>query len=212
MNKITLGIQKVNDITAQMVKEIRDRTGAPFIDCKKALEEVGGDYDKAIDILRIKGLAKAAKKLGRETPEGVVASYIHAGGKIGVMVEVNCETDFVARNDEFQSFAKEIAMQIAAANPAYISKEDVPESVLLKEKEVMRAQVIDSGKPEKIADKIVEGKITKYYEENCLLEQTYIRDPKIKISDLLSSLIAKIGENLVVRRFVRYQLGEAIDE
>ncbi|MDA2918152.1 translation elongation factor Ts [Desulfobacterota bacterium AH_259_B03_O07] len=195
-----------------MVKEIRDSTGAPFIDCKKALEEVGGDYDKAIDILRIKGLAKAAKKVGRETPEGVVTSYIHAGGKIGVMVEVNCETDFVGRNKEFQDFAKEIAMQIAAANPIYISIEDVPESVLLREKEVMKAQVIDSGKPDNIADKIVEGKVTKYLEENCLLEQTYIRDPKIRISDLLSSLIAKIGENIVIMRFVRYQLGEPIDE
>jgi len=202
----------VSEITALMVKEIRDSTGAPFIDCKKALEEVGGDYDKAIDILRIKGLAKAAKKVGRETPEGVVTSYIHAGGKIGVMVEVNCETDFVGRNKEFQDFAKEIAMQIAAANPIYISIEDVPESVLLREKEVMKAQVIDSGKPDNIADKIVEGKVTKYLEENCLLEQTYIRDSKIRISDLLSSLIAKIGENIVIMRFVRYQLGEPIDE
>jgi len=202
----------VSEITALMVKEIRDRTGAPFIDCKKALEEVGGDYEKATDILRIKGLAKAAKKVGRETPEGVVSTYIHAGGRIGVMVEVNCETDFVARNEEFQAFAKEIAMQIAAANPIYISIEDVPESVLLKEKEVIKSQVIDSGKPENMADKIVEGKITKYFEENCLLEQTYIRDPKIRISALLSSLISKIGENIVIRRFVRYQLGEPIDE
>ncbi len=202
----------MSEITALMVREIRDSTGAPFIDCKKALEEVGGDYDKAIDILRIKGLAKAAKKVGRETPEGVVTSYIHAGGKIGVMVEVNCETDFVGRNKEFQDFAKEIAMQIAAANPIYISIEDVPESVLLREKEVMKAQVIDSGKPDNIVDKIVEGKVTKYFEENCLLEQTYIRDPKIRISGLLSSLIAKIGENIVIRRFVRYQLGEPIDE
>jgi len=202
----------VTEITALMVKDIRDRTGAPFIDCKKALEEVGGDYEKAIDILRIKGLAKAAKKVGRETPEGVVSSYIHAGGKIGVMVEVNCETDFVARNEEFQAFAKEISMQIAAANPTYISIDDVPEAVLLKEKEVMEAQVIDSGKPENIADKIVEGKIAKYLEENCLLEQIYIRDPKIKMSDLLGSLISKIGENIVIRRFVRYQLGEPYDE
>ena len=202
----------MSEITALMVREIRDSTGAPFIDCKKALEEVGGDYDKAIDILRIKGLAKAAKKVGRETPEGVVTSYIHAGGKIGVMVEVNCETDFVGRNKEFQDFAKEIAMQIAAANPIYISIEDVPESVLLREKEVMKAQVIDSGKPDNIVDKIVEGKVTKYFEENCLLEQTYIRDPKIRISGLLSSLIAKIGENIAIRRFVRYQLGEPIDE
>lgn len=198
----------MSEVTAQMVKELRDRTGAPFLDCKKALEEVGGDFDKAADILRIKGLTKAAKKVGRETPEGVITSYIHAGGKIGVMVEVNCETDFVARNEEFQRFAKEIAMQIAAANPGFISREDVPESVLTKEKDLMKAQVIESGKPENIADKIVQGKIEKFYEETCLLEQAYIRDPKIRISDLLSFLIAKLGENVVVRRFVRYQLGE----
>jgi elongation factor Ts len=202
----------MSDITAQMVKEIRDRTGAPFIDCKKALEEVNGDYERAIDILRIKGLAKAAKKMGRETPEGIVASYIHAGGKIGVMAEINCETDFVARNEEFQNFAKEIAMQVAASNPSYISREDVPEAVLLREKELIRAQVIDSGKSGNVAEKIVEGKIVKYFEENCLLDQTYIRDPKIKISDLLKSLVAKVGENIVIRRFIRYQLGEPIDD
>ena len=202
----------MSDITAQMVKDIRDRTGAPFIDCKKALEEVNGDYERAIDILRIKGLAKAAKKMGRETPEGIITSYIHAGGKIGVMAEINCETDFVARNEEFQSFAKEIAMQVAAANPSYISREDVPETVLLREKEVIKGQVLDSGKSGNVADKIVEGKIVKYFEENCLLDQTYIRDPKIKISDLLKSLVAKVGENIVIRRFVRYQLGEPIDD
>jgi len=202
----------MSDITAQMVREIRDRTGAPFIDCKKALEEVNGDYERAIDILRIKGLAKAAKKMGRETPEGIVASYIHAGGKIGVMAEINCETDFVARNEEFQNFAKEIAMQVAASNPSYISREDVPEAVLLREKELIRAQVIDSGKSGNVAEKIVEGKIVKYFEENCLLDQTYIRDPKIKISDLLKSLVAKVGENIVIRRFIRYQLGEPIDD
>lgn len=202
----------MSDITAQMVKEIRDRTGAPFIDCKKALEEVNGDYERAIDILRIKGLAKAAKKMGRETPEGIVTSYIHAGGKIGVMAEVNCETDFVARNPEFQNFAKEIAMQVAAANPSCVSREEVPEAVLLREKEVIKAQVLDSGKTGDVADKIVEGKIVKYYEENCLLDQTYIRDPKIKISDLLKSLVAKFGENIVIRRFIRYQLGEPIDD
>ncbi len=202
----------MSDITAQMVKEIRDRTGAPFIDCKKALEEVNGDYEKAIDILRIKGLAKAAKKMGRETPEGIVTSYIHAGGKIGVMAEINCETDFVARNDEFQNFAREIAMQVAAANPIYVAREDVPEGVLIREKELIKAQVLDSGKTGNVADKIVEGKIVKYFEENCLLDQTYIRDPKIKISDLLKSLVAKVGENIVIRRFIRYQLGEPIDD
>lgn len=199
------------DITAQMVKEIRDRTGAPFIDCKKALEEVSGDFDKAIEILKIKGVAKAAKKVGRETPEGVITSYIHAGGKIGVLLEINCETDFVARNDEFQAFAKEVAMQIAAGNPRYISREYIPEDELAKEKEIMKAQVIESGKPANIADKIAEGKIEKFYEEVCLVDQVYIRDTKLKINDLLQALIAKIGENIKIRRFVRFQLGEPLD-
>jgi len=177
---------------------------------KKALEEVAGDFDKAIEILKIKGVAKAAKKVGRETPEGTITSYIHAGGKIGVMVEVNCETDFVARNEEFQSFAKEVAMQIAAGNPAYVDRESIPAEELEKEKEIMKAQVIESGKPDNIADKIVEGKIEKYYEEVCLLEQTYIRDSKVKINDLLQTLIGKIGENIKIRRFVRFQLGEPL--
>lgn len=199
------------DITAQMVKEIRDRTGAPFIDCKKALEEVAGDFDKAIEILKIKGVAKAAKKVGRETPEGTITSYIHAGGKIGVLVEINCETDFVARNEEFQAFAKEVAMQIAAGNPRFVSREFIPDEELAKEKEIMKAQVIESGKPANIADKIAEGKIEKFYEEVCLLDQVYIRDTKLKINDLLQALIAKIGENIKVRRFVRFQLGEPLD-
>ncbi len=199
------------DITAQMVKEIRDRTGAPFIDCKKALEEVSGDFDKAIEILKIKGVAKASKKVGRETPEGTITSYIHAGGKIGVMVEVNCETDFVARNEEFQTFAKEVAMQIAAGNPLYVGRESIPAEVIEKEKEIMKAQVIESGKPANMADKIVEGKIEKYFEEVCLLEQTYIRDSKVKINDLLQALIGKIGENIKIRRFVRFQLGEPLE-
>ena len=199
------------EITAQMVKELRDSTGAPFIDCKKALEEVSGDMDKALDILKIRGVAKASKKVGRVTPEGTVMSYIHAGGKIGVMVEVNCETDFVARNEEFQEFAREVAMQIAAANPLYVSEEDIPEEELEKEKEVMRAQVLESGKPAEIAEKMVEGKIKKYFEEVCLLNQTYIRDTKLKIDDLLQALIAKIGENIQVRRFTRFQLGEPLD-
>ncbi len=199
------------DITAQMVKDIRDRTGAPFIDCKKALEEVEGNYEKAIDILKIKGVAKASKKVGRETPEGTITSYIHAGGKIGVMVEINCETDFVARNEEFQAFTKEVAMQIAAANPRYISRDEIPQDELEKEKEVMKAQVIESGKPKEIADKIVQGKIDKFYEEVCLLNQTHIRDSKVKINDLLQVLIAKIGENVQIRRFTRYQLGEPLD-
>ena len=199
------------EITAQMVKELRDSTGAPFIDCKKALEEVSGDMEKALDILKIRGVAKASKKVGRDTPEGTVMSYIHAGGKIGVMVEINCETDFVARNEEFQEFAREVAMQIAAANPLYVSEEDIPEEELEKEKEVMRAQVLESGKPADIAEKMVEGKIKKYFEEVCLLNQTYIRDTKLKIDDILQALIAKIGENIKVRRFIRFQLGEPLD-
>ena len=201
----------MSNISASEVKDLRDQTGASFIDCKNALEESDGNFDKALEILKIKGVAKASKKVGRETPEGTIASYIHAGGKIGVMLEINCETDFVARNEEFQQLSKELAMQIAATNPLYLNKEDVPEEVLEKEKEIMKAQVIESGKKEEIANKIVEGRINKFYEEVCLLEQTYIRDPKVKIVDLVSSLIAKIGENIVVRRFTRYQLGEPID-
>jgi len=196
------------EISAQMVKDIRDATSASFIDCKKALEETSGNVDKAVEILRIKGLAKASKKAGRDTPEGVVTSYIHAGGRIGVLLEVNCETDFVARNDEFQQFTKEVAMQIAAANPTYVTEADVPEDIINKEKEIMKAQVIESGKPDNIANKIVEGKISKYFEENCLVNQIYIRDKKRKISDLLSELIAKVGENIQIRRFERFQLGE----
>jgi elongation factor Ts len=199
------------EITAQMVKELRDSTGAPFIDCKKALEEVSGDLEKALDILKIRGVAKASKKVGRDTPEGIVMSYIHAGGRIGVMIEINCETDFVARNEEFQAFAREVAMQIAASNPRYISKDQIPEAELEREKEVMKAQVLESGKPAEIAQKMVEGKIKKYYEEVCLLNQTYIRDAKLKIDDLLQALIAKIGENIKIRRFVRFQLGEPLD-
>ena len=201
----------MSNISASEVKDLRDQTGASFIDCKNALEESDGNFDKALEILKIKGVAKASKKVGRDTPEGTVTSYIHAGGKIGVMLEVNCETDFVARNEEFQQLSKEIAMQIAAANPLYVNKEDVPDEVIEQEKRVMKAQVIESGKKQEIADKIVEGKINKFYEEVCLLEQTYIRDPKLKLSDLISSLIAKIGENIVVRRFTRYQLGEPIE-
>ncbi len=200
------------EITALMVKDLRDSTGAPFIDCKKALEEVSGDMEKALDILKIRGVAKASKKVGRDTPEGTVMSYIHAGGKIGVMIEVNCETDFVARNEEFQAFAREVAMQIAASNPTYISKDEIPEAELEREKEVMKAQVLESGKPAEIAEKIVEGKIEKYYEEICLLNQTYVRDTKLKIDDLLQALIAKIGENIKVRRFTRFQLGEPLDK
>ncbi len=199
------------EITAQMVKDLRDRTGAPFLDCKNALNDSDGDIEKALDLLKIKGVAKASKKASRETPEGSITSYIHAGGKIGVLLEINCETDFVARNEEFQKLSREIAMQIAAANPQYVNTGDVPESVVEKEKEVMKAQVIEEGKKPEIADKIVEGKINKFFEEMCLLEQAYIREPKTKISVLIQNAIAKIGENIVVRRFERFQLGEPLD-
>ncbi len=196
------------EVSASMVKELRDRTGASFLDCKKTLEETEGDFEKASELLRVKGLAKADKKLGRETPEGLITSYIHAGGKIGVLVEIGCETDFVARNEEFQRFAKEIAMQIAATNPKWISRDDVPEEVVEKEKEIYLAQVVESGKPERVADRIVAGKVEKFFEENCLLEQPYIRDPKVKIEDMLKALVAKVGENIVIKRFARFQLGE----
>jgi len=199
------------EITAQMVKDLRDRTGAPFLDCKNALNDSDGDIEKALDLLKIKGVAKASKKASRETPEGFITSYIHAGGKIGVLLEINCETDFVARNEEFQQLSREIAMQIAAANPQYVNSGDVPESVVEKEKEVMKAQVIEEGKKPEIVDKIVEGKINKFFEEMCLLEQAYIREPKTKISVLIQNAIAKIGENIVVRRFERFQLGEPLD-
>jgi len=199
------------EITAQMVKDLRDRTGAPFLDCKNALNDSDGEIEKALDLLKIKGVAKASKKASRETPEGSITSYIHAGGKIGVLLEINCETDFVARNEEFQQLSREIAMQIAAANPQYINSGDVPESVVEKEKEVMKAQVIEDGKKPEIADKIVEGKINKFFDEMCLLEQAYIREPKTKISVLIQNAIAKIGENIVVRRFERFQLGEPLD-
>lgn len=196
------------EITAKMVKELRDQTGAAFIDCKKALEDTDGDNEKAVEILRIKGAAKASKKAGRETPEGIIHSYIHAGGKIGVMIELSCETDFVARNEQFLTLANEIAMQIAASNPQYIDSSGVPEEEVEKERQVLKAQVIESGKKEEIADKIVDGKINKYFEDNCLMEQGYIRDPKKKIKDLIKEYISRTGENIVIRRFVRYQLGE----
>ncbi len=195
-------------ITTAQIKELRERTGAGMMDCKKALQECQGDMEKAIAWLRKKGMAKAAKRAGRSASEGVVQAYIHGGGKIGVLVEINCETDFVARTEDFQNFAKEIAMQIAATNPLAINKEDLPSEVLEKEKEIYRQQALDSGKPEKVVEKIVEGKLNKFYEQTCLLEQPYIRDDKIKIKDLLNELVAKTGEKIVIRRFVRFQLGE----
>ncbi len=196
------------EIKAIMVKELREKTGAPFIDCKNALVETDGDFEKASEVLRIKGVAKASKKTTRKTDQGIISSYVHAGGKIGVMLEVNCETDFVARNDEFQNLCREVAMQIAANNPTYVRKEEVSEKEIENERRILKAEAMESGKPENIAEKMVAGRINKFFEEICLLEQPYIRDPKMKVIDLVNNLIAKIGENIVVKRFVRYQLGE----
>lgn len=195
-------------ITAELVKALREKTGAGMMDCKRALEETGGDMEKAVEYLREKGLAAAAKRAGRTAAEGVIESYIHLGGKLGVLVEVNCETDFVARTPEFREFARDIAMQVAAANPQYLTREDVPAEVLNKEKEILRAQALNEGKPEKVVDRIVEGRLEKFYSENCLLEQPFIKDPDKKVRDLLAEKIARVGENIVIRRFVRFQLGE----
>lgn len=195
-------------ITTEMVKALREKTGCGMMDCKSALKEAKGDTEKAVDILRKKGLAAAARRAGRVTTEGIIDSYIHVGGKIGVLVEVNCESDFVARNIEFQAFTKDIAMQIAAQNPQYISREDVPDGIVEHEKDILRSQTTGEGKPEKVIDKIVEGRLEKFYSEVCLLDQPFIKDPKKTIKDLLAELTAKIGENIIIRRFVRYQLGE----
>ncbi|MBW2566131.1 MAG: translation elongation factor Ts [Deltaproteobacteria bacterium] len=190
-----------------MIKELRSRTHAGVMDCKEALQEASGDTEKAVDFLRKKGLATALKRAGRETSEGLIHSYIHTGGKIGVLVEVNCETDFVAKNDEFSTFVKNLAMHIAAARPLGLRREDIPEKVVQREEDVYRAQAIETGKPEKILDKIVQGKMEKFFKESSLLDQQYVRDPDITIQDLIHDMVAKSGENISVRRFVRYQLG-----
>jgi len=197
----------MTQITAALVKELRERTNAGMMDCKKALQECGGDMEKAVAWLRQKGLAVAAKRAGRATSEGVVQSYIHAGNKLGVMVEVNCETDFVAKTDQFVQFARDLAMQIAAANPVCIAREHVPVDLLAREKEIYRNQAMESGKPAHIAEKIVEGRMEKFYKEVCLLEQGFVKNPDVSVQDLLNELIAKMGENISVRRFVRYQVG-----
>lgn len=199
-------------ITPQMVKEVRERTGAGMMDCKKALTEKNGDMEKAIEYLREKGLAAAAKKAGRIAAEGTVESYIHGGGRIGVLVEVNCETDFVAKTADFRELVKDIAMQIAASRPEYVAKEDVPTEILEKERQIYKSQAINEGKPERIAEKMVEGRIEKLYKEICLLEQPFIKDPDITVSKLIMEKIAKIGENIRVRRFARYELGEGIEK
>jgi len=198
----------MSTISAIMVKELREKTGAGIMDCKGALAECDGDMSQAIDFLRKKGLATAAKRAGRAMTEGIIESYIHMDNKLGVLVEVNCETDFVAKNDDFKEFAKNIAMHIAATNPVGIRPEDIPEETLNREKEIYRGQVLEMGKPEKIADKIVEGKIQKYFKESCLMNQAYVRDPDITIEDLLNEMIAKIGENISINRFTRFRIGE----
>lgn len=198
------------NIEAKTVKMLRDKTGAGMMDCKRALQEAGGDQEKAALILREKGFAAASRRADRVAAQGVVEAYIHLGGKVGVLVEVNCETDFVARNEEFKSFVHDICLQIAAANPLYLRREDVPEEVVAEEKGILRAQALNEGKPEKIIDKIVGGRLEKYFREKCLLEQPFIRDQEITIQELLNSLIARIGENIVIRRFSRFAVGEGI--
>lgn len=195
-------------ITAAMVKELRDKTGSGMMDCKEALKECSGDINEALDYLRKKGLATAAKRAGRALSEGQVGAYIHTGGKIGVMIEVNCETDFVAKNEGFQEFVRNIAMHIAATNPVSVRQEDVPGDIVNKEKEIYRAQALEMGKPENIVDKIAEGKLGKFYKENCLLNQQYVRDPDLTVQDLLNEMIAKIGENITIKRFARFMVGE----
>lgn len=197
------------EISAAMVKQLRERTGAGIMDCKEALAACSGDMNAAVDFLRKKGLATAQKRAGRAMSEGTVHPYIHMGGKLGVLVEVNCETDFVAKTDDFRELAKNIAMHIAASNPLGVSPEDVPEDTIQREREIYRAQALQAGKPEKMIDKIVEGKLNKFFKENCLLQQAYVRNPDITVTDLLNESIAKIGENITIKRFVRFQVGES---
>lgn len=199
-------------ISAQMVKELRERTGAGMMDCKKALVESAGDMEKAVDYLREKGLAAAAKKAGRVASEGLVEAYIHGGGRIGVLLEINCETDFVAKTEDFKALARDIAMQIAAANPSYVSREEVPEEVVSREREILRAQALNEGKPAHIVEKMIDGRLEKFYKEICLLDQDFIKDTDKTVQRLITEAIAKIGENISLRRFTRYHLGEGIEK
>ncbi len=200
------------DIDVSLVKDLRQKTGAGIMDCKRALKETQGNIDKAIEFLRQKGLAKATKRVGRRADEGLIGSYIHAGGRIGVLVEVNCETDFVARTQEFKDLVKDISMHIAATDPQYLRREDIPEEIIQKEKHILRMQALEMGKPEKVVDRIVEGKMERFFSEVCLLEQAYVKDLDVTVGDLLNSLVGKIGERIAIRRFSRYQLGEEADE
>src|SRR3989339_256962 len=195
-------------ITSTQVQALREKTGCGMMDCKKVLVETDGNEEKAIELLRKKGMASAAKRAGRVAAQGLVESYIHIGGKIGVLVEVNCESDFVAKNEEFQAFVKNLAMQIAASNPLYVKREEVPEELVQKEKDILLTQAKEEGRPEKAMEKILAGRIEKFYSEICLMDHPFIKDPKTSINDLLAALVAKIGENIVIRRFTRYQLGE----
>jgi elongation factor Ts len=195
-------------ISAAMVKELREATGSGIMDCKRVPAEAEGDMDKAVDLLRKKGLAKAAKRAGRSTSEGIIYSYIHTGAKLGVLVEVNCESDFVAKTEDFQMFAKNIAMHIAASNPAGLRAEDVDPKIVEKEREIYRAQMLEEGKPANMIDKIVDGKVEKFYKDVCLMSQQYVKDPQKTITDVLKETIAKIGENIQIKRFVRFQIGE----
>jgi len=196
------------EISASLVKELRERTNAGFMDCKAALKESNGDMEKAIDYLRVKGLATAQKKSHRQTKEGLVLSYIHPGSRIGVLLELNCETDFVARTDEFQAFSRDIAMQVAAAAPLALTREELPADVVEKEREVFRTQALEQGKPQNVIEKIVEGKVEKFYTESCLLDQPFIKDDTKTVRDLLNELIAKLGENIKIVRFARFQIGQ----
>ncbi|HBO84615.1 MAG: translation elongation factor Ts [Deltaproteobacteria bacterium GWC2_42_11] len=200
------------EISASMVRDLREATGAGIMDCKKALAETKGNIEAAITYLRERGLAAAQKKAGRVTSEGVVGSYIHSGGKVGVLIEVNCETDFVAKTDEFQSIVRDVAMHIAAASPQYVKREEVPADVLEKEKAIYKAQAVESGKPEKIIDKMVEGKVEKFYKDICLIEQPFVKNPDVTINELITGIIAKLGENISIRRFARFRVGEGIEK
>jgi elongation factor Ts len=198
------------EVSALLVKDLREKTGAGIMDCKKALVDGGGDLEKAIEILRKQGISRAVKKSGRKTTEGLIGSYVHLGGRIGVLLEVNCETDFVANTDVFKEFVKDLTLQIASAQPLYLSREDVSEEILEKEKEIYRAQALNEGKPEKVVDRIVEGRIKKFYEEACLMEQPFVKEDQVTIREFLERTIAKTGENIIVRRFTRYLLGEEL--
>ena len=200
------------EITSTMVKELRTKTGAGMMDCKEALASVDGDFEKAIDFLRKKGLSAATKRSSKAAKDGTIASYIHMGGRIGVMVEVNCETDFVAKTDDFQTMARDIAMHVAASNPLYVRPDEIAEDILEREKEIYRSQLREEKKPEKIWDKIIEGKLKKYYEDVCLVEQKFVKNQDITVGTLISNMIAKTGENIIIRRFARFQLGEEVKQ